>query len=84
MNDAVMFDVRERDEWDAGHIEGATLLPLSMLRQNPDLFAPPPGKSCILYCQRGKRSMIAGEILRQAGFMNLYSMAGGYEAWCSR
>lgn len=84
MADAVMFDVRERDEWNAGHIEGATLLPLSMLRQNPELFKPPGGKSCILYCQRGKRSMMAGEILRQAGFMNLYSMAGGYEAWCSR
>ncbi len=83
MENAVMVDVRERDEWDAGHIEGATLLPLSMLRQNPELFTPPPGgKSCILYCQRGKRSMMAGEILRQAGFMNLYSMAGGYEAWC--
>lgn len=79
---APFIDVREKEEWDAGHIDGAKHLPLSALRSNPDLFKTFAGKApCILYCQRGRRSMMAAEILQQAGFTGLYSMAGGYEAW---
>lgn len=79
---APFIDVREKEEWDAGHIHGAQHVPLSALKENPDLFRPFADKSpCILYCQRGRRSMMAAEILSQAGFTGLYSMAGGYEAW---
>lgn len=77
-------DVREREEWDAGHIGGAKNMPLSALRENPELFRPfAQGGGCILYCQRGRRSMMAADILLRAGFTGLYSMAGGYEAWCA-
>lgn len=79
------IDVREREEWDAGHIEGARHLPLSALRESPDLFKPFADKMpCVLYCQRGRRSLMAAEILSRAGFSGLYSMAGGYEAWLAR
>jgi len=81
---AAFIDVRERAEWDAGHIEGAQLLPLSALREKPNLFESHATKRpCIIYCQRGARSLIATEILLKAGFTDLYSMSGGYDAWRS-
>lgn len=80
--DAVFIDVREREEWDAGHMEGALHLPLSALKKNPALFQA-PGKTgcCVLYCQGGVRSKQAAEILLQSGHENIYSLKGGYNAW---
>lgn len=81
---APFLDVREKEEWEAGHIDGARHMPLSSLKENPYLFRPFSAKTpCILYCQRGRRSAAAAEILLRAGFTGLYSMAGGYEAWCA-
>lgn len=85
MADSVMIDVRERHEWEAGHIEGATHLPLSLLRHNLNSFTPPnDGKTCIIYCQKGGRSKQAAEMLLRAGFNNIRSLKGGYEAFCAR
>ncbi|TAL36093.1 MAG: molybdenum cofactor biosynthesis protein MoeB [Alphaproteobacteria bacterium] len=82
LQDAVLVDVRELPEWSAGHIEGAVHLPLSALQKNLNVFSPPGnGKSCIFYCQRGARSRKAADMLLNAGFSNLYSLKGGFEAW---
>lgn len=81
MADAVMIDVREQDEWNQGHIEGACHIPLSALKHNPEIFSPHRKNPCILYCQRGMRSRMAAEILLGAGFSDLYSLKGGYEMW---
>lgn len=79
---ALLIDVRERAEWENGHIEGAQHLPLSALHKNPALFVPPEnGQAVILYCQKGIRSLKAAEIIVQAGFTNIYSLKGGYSAW---
>jgi rhodanese-related sulfurtransferase len=79
---AVFIDVREREEWDMGHIEGARHLPLSALLANLGLFTPPDeGRCAIIYCQKGGRSRRAAEMLLQAGFMNIYNLKGGYEGW---
>jgi sulfur-carrier protein adenylyltransferase/sulfurtransferase len=84
MEDAMLIDVRELPEWSAGHIEGAQHLPLSALQKNLNIFSPPPnGKACILYCQRGARSRKAADMLLNAGFGNIYSLKGGFEAWCA-
>lgn len=81
--DRVMIDVRERSEWEDGHIEGAQHLPLSILQKNPDAFTASKGGSvCILYCQKGTRSRKAAEMLLTSGFGNIRSLKGGYEAWC--
>lgn len=81
---AVFIDVRERDEWDSGHIENASHLPLSALQKNTDLFLPLKNKGCcVIYCQKGGRSKKAAEMLLQAGFTDIYSLKGGYEAWCA-
>jgi molybdopterin/thiamine biosynthesis adenylyltransferase/rhodanese-related sulfurtransferase len=85
MNNIIFFDVREEPEWNNGAIPQAKLLPLSLLKDNPHLFnAPGENFTALLYCQRGMRSRNAVEILQAAGFKNLYSLRGGYEAWCSR
>lgn len=81
-HDAVFIDVREREEWDAGHIENARHLPLSALQKDSGLFKPPEkGGCCVVYCQKGGRSRKAAEILLRAGFTNIYSLKGGYDAW---
>lgn len=81
----LLIDVRERNEWDAGHIDGAQHLPLSALMENPGLFTPPEdGRTCVLYCQRGVRSQRAADIILMAGSGGsgpLLSLRGGYEAW---
>lgn len=81
----LLVDVRERHEWDAGHIDGARHLPLSLLQHDPGLFTPPEdGRTCVLYCQRGVRSQRAADIILAAGTDGnaaLLSLRGGYEAW---
>lgn len=78
---ALLIDVREREEWDEGHIPGARHLPLSALHANPDCFAPYAENRTVLYCQRGGRSRKAVGILLRAGFTDITSLAGGIEAW---
>lgn len=82
--DALLVDVRELSEWEAGHIEGAQHLPLSILQKNTEVFTPPKdGKVCVLYCQKGMRSSKAAAMLMATGFSNIRTMRGGYEAWCA-
>ena len=78
--DALLIDVRERDEWDAGHIEGADHMALSWLMAGniPGLHKD---QDIILYCQKGMRSLQAAQYLAGLGFSNLRNMAGGYEKW---
>ena len=74
--DAVLVDVREQSEWDAGHIEGALLLPLSWLREESkgDKFAErlagrvPAKKILYLHCRSGKRVLMAASLLRKQGY----------------
>ncbi len=77
---AMLIDVRERDEWDAGHIDGADHIALSWLMAGniPDI---PKDKEIILYCQKGMRSLQAAQYLAGLGFSNLRNMSGGYEKW---
>lgn len=83
--DILLIDVREQDEWDAGHIKGAQHIPLSALKDDPGLFTPPDaGKTCVLYCRRGVRSQTAASLILAAGRdggADLASLRGGYEAW---
>lgn len=77
---AIIIDVREKEEWDAGFIEGARHLPLSILMENPETDLP-RDKDIILYCAKGMRSQYAAEMLRAQGYENLKNMAGGYDGW---
>jgi phage shock protein E len=66
---ALLVDVREPREWDEGHVDGAILLPLSVLRAGKRLGrALPSGKILYVHCRSGGRARIAAGILRKQGY----------------
>jgi rhodanese-related sulfurtransferase len=79
---AVLVDVREKSEWDASHVKGAVLLPLSELQDDVDAgkLAKRLPKDKILYthCVVGKRSVTAGSILERAGYQ-VRPLKAGYK-----
>jgi rhodanese-related sulfurtransferase len=74
--DAVLVDVREKSEWDDGHVDGALLVPLSWLREESkgDKFADrlaeklPAKKILYVHCRSGKRALTAASMLRKQGY----------------
>ncbi|MBN2047032.1 MAG: rhodanese-like domain-containing protein [Anaerolineaceae bacterium] len=74
-----ILDVREPDEWTAGHIEGATLIPLGQLQNRTDEV--PMDQQIVVYCRSGNRSQVGRDILLEAGFTSVTSMAGGFNDW---
>lgn len=78
-----LIDVREKEEWDNGHIEHALYYPLSKIEAGK-LPVIPQNSDVILYCQRGMRSLKAAQIMVDAGFQNVQSLRGGYERWLSK
>jgi len=76
---ALMLDVREPNEWDAGHIPGATLIPLGQLSSR--LAEVPRDRMVATVCRSGNRSAQARDILVAAGFSAVTSMAGGMNDW---
>ncbi|HEY7784162.1 MAG TPA: rhodanese-like domain-containing protein [Pyrinomonadaceae bacterium] len=78
---ARLFDVREDNEWQAGHAAGAEHLGKGIIER--DIVSEVPDKSTevILYCGGGFRSALAADALQHMGYNNVYSMAGGWKAW---
>jgi adenylyltransferase/sulfurtransferase len=74
-----VIDVREPNEHQIARINGAALLPLSQLAQR--VAELNPDQPYYIHCKMGGRSMKALEFLRQQGFKNLKSVAGGITAW---
>jgi rhodanese-related sulfurtransferase len=77
--DAFILDVRTPEEWEAGHIPGATLIPLDELEAR--LAEVPRGEEIVVICRSGNRSAAARDILLQAGFEAVTSVAGGFNQW---
>lgn len=76
---AFVLDVREQNEWDAGHIPGATLIPLGELASR--VGEVPADRTVVVVCRSGNRSAQGRDILRQAGLSAVASMAGGMNDW---
>jgi sulfur-carrier protein adenylyltransferase/sulfurtransferase len=79
--DVQLGDVREKDEWNAGHIVGAVHVPKSYLEQWAEDRLPEKDKTTILYCAGGVRSAMAADTLQKLGYQNVISMAGGFNRW---
>jgi hydroxyacylglutathione hydrolase len=75
----VLLDVRSDLEWQKGHIDGATQIPLGHLPSR--IGELPKDRPIVTQCQSGARSSIAASLLRRAGFTNVSNLAGGIEAW---
>jgi adenylyltransferase/sulfurtransferase len=77
----VVLDVRESDEWRQGHLEGAISLPRGFLEIKVESAVPDRNTPIVAYCAGGVRSMLAAKALKEMGYQNVSSMAGGYSAW---
>jgi rhodanese-related sulfurtransferase len=79
--DAIFVDIREPNEWNLGHIPGATLLPRGLLEQRIEGIAD-RDRRVVLYCASGNRTALAADTLQQMGYTKVESMAGGFRGWC--
>jgi len=81
-DEVVLLDVREPREWELCRIDGAAPAPLSRFMHHlPDLD---PDRPTVVYCHTGVRSVYAAAFLQQQGFAEVYSMAGGIDAWSTQ
>ncbi len=78
-NECILLDVRSLQEYEEGHLTGATNIPLYELEQCCDCKLKDKEKTIIVYCQSGIRSKKAINILKKNGFKNLYHLKGGLD-----
>ena len=77
----IVLDVREQDEFDAGHIPGAVLLPVGTITKDTASAVIPELDSVVLvYCRSGNRSKTASKTLVDLGYTNVYEF-GGINTW---
>ncbi len=79
--EAVIVDVRDKDEWDEEHIPGATHMSRGTIELDIEEKVPEPNAMIICHCGGGGRSALAAESLQKMGYKNVRSMAGGLKAW---
>jgi len=77
----VFIDCRLPNEYDITHIEGAKLIPLQQIGQHFAELKPHANEEVIVHCRTGGRSLQFTQLLRQQGFKNVKSMAGGILLW---
>ena len=78
---ARLIDVREDNEWQAGHAAGAEHLGKGIIERDIEEKVADKSTELILYCGGGYRSALAADVLQQMGYTNVFSMAGGWKAW---
>jgi rhodanese-related sulfurtransferase len=76
----VLLDVRDQAEANLGMIPGAVHISRGTLEGKIERAAPRDAK-LVLYCSSGNRSLLAGDMLRQMGYRDVSSLAGGIRAW---
>jgi rhodanese-related sulfurtransferase len=79
----VLIDVREADEFAAGHLQGAVHIPRGLLEFK--LSAMPALQArdlnVVLYCKTSGRAALSAVAMQSMGYLNVSSLAGGYDAW---
>ncbi|MCX5764293.1 MAG: rhodanese-like domain-containing protein [Gemmatimonadetes bacterium] len=78
---AVLVDVREDREWEAGHAAGAVHVGKGVIERDIEGLVPDKSTELILYCGGGFRSALSADVLQRMGYTNVTSMAGGWRAW---
>jgi rhodanese-related sulfurtransferase len=77
---ARLIDIREDDEWRAGHAANAQHLGKGVLERDIERLVPDPGTELLLYCGGGYRSVLAAEVAQRMGYTRVYSIIGGYKS----
>jgi rhodanese-related sulfurtransferase len=80
-NDFVVLDVREKDQFEAGHIPTAKHLSRGQLELRVNEAFPDPTVRIVTYCEVGKISTLAASTLRRMGFTRVLALDGGMKAW---
>lgn len=78
--DIIIVDVRNRDEFDAGHIEHAILLPVDEIASRVSTVLPDKNQAILLYCRSGARSSRAALVLVEMGYTRVYDL-GAFTNW---
>ena len=76
----IILDVREQDEYDAGHIPGAILIPYTQIAEKAEEVLTDKDQLILVYCRSGRRSKIAAEALVELGYTNIKEF-GGISDW---
>jgi sulfur-carrier protein adenylyltransferase/sulfurtransferase len=75
------IDVREREEWDEGHLPGAAHVPRGHLESRIERASPAKDRPLVVYCASGNRSAFAAKTLEELGYEHVVSLAGGFTDW---
>lgn len=78
---AVFVDLRDEDSFKKGHVVNAIPMPLQALIENPDQLKKYKDRPIVLACFLGRSCMKAVPILREKGYDQIYTLAGGMKAW---
>jgi sulfur-carrier protein adenylyltransferase/sulfurtransferase len=78
---AVLLDVREPVEWDAGHLPDAVHIPRAYLEERIESAIPDRSRPVVVYCASGVRSAYGSATLGQLGYTDVANMGGGIELW---
>jgi rhodanese-related sulfurtransferase len=78
---ALVLDVRENDEYKAGHVLHSMLIPLGKLKQRLGELEKYRDQPIVVICRSGNRSGLACAVLGKQGFTQAYNLAGGVMAW---
>ena len=70
----IIIDVRTEAEWTGGHLEGAVLIPHEQIGEGIILVTADKKSQIYLYCRSGRRSAIAVDTLKKAGYENLINL----------
>ena len=79
-NSIHLIDVREPHEFNAGHIDGAQLIPLGTIEDSFSLYIPQKDTKIFIYCRSGNRSAEAAKKLVSMGYTNVFDI-GGIITW---
>ncbi|WP_419199117.1 rhodanese-like domain-containing protein, partial [Mycobacterium tuberculosis] len=79
-----LIDVRDPVEWDIVHIDGAQLIPKSLINSGEGLAKLPQDRTAVLYCKTGVRSAEALAAVKKAGFSDAVHLQGGIVAWAKQ
>jgi rhodanese-related sulfurtransferase len=79
-----LIDVREDDEWRAGHAAHAEHIGKGILERDIVAHVPDKNEELILYCGGGFRSALAADALQKMGYTRVLSLAGGWKEWNRR
>ena len=77
----LLIDVREDNEWAAGHAAGSVHLGKGIIERDIESKVPQRDTTLVLYCGGGFRSALAGDALRKMGYTNVISLDGGWRAY---